>query len=227
MRQTDDDGPAAGRNPTDLTRPTAGSRVGDRPRRVRPSDRLTRRIWRPAPPGRPPQQPSIIPPDHHQCVLRHSGRISGNAQVRESHARTVSGCPGRSQIGQGSKQDLGSFAEQAWMLGTIYPSLNPSPSFLSRVYFLRRPAFVKGAHRFFGESRPGLRKKPIPGRRHGAEVARTSPSARSFGQSGRVGAPPRNRPGSPRSVAPTLRIDLAGSAPGRGRIAQGCGSGLP
>ena len=161
MRQADDDGPPpAGTRPTSPARPR---QPGGRPQRVRPSDRPARRISRPAPPGRPPQHRSII----RRTTINAWNDIMGASPAPPGSANLTLGpyqdAQVHRQIGQGSKPDLGSFAEQAWMQETIYPSLNPSPSFLSRVYFLRRPAFVKGAHRFLAKVVTDCVRNPFRG----------------------------------------------------------------
>ena len=200
--------PAAVRDPTDITRPSVGSPAVGRNESARRTDPPDGSRGQP----RPAERPSIgaSSPHHHQCVERHHGRISGTAWVRESHARTVSGCPGPSQIGQGSKQNLGSFAEQAWMQEAIYPSLNPSPSFLSRVYFFRRPAFVKGVHRFLAEV--------------ATECARVCPQVRPGSRVGRAFQPDSEAFDGLESptylFGPPSGTDSRKLIPGRGRGAE-------
>ena len=102
------------------------------------------------------------------------------------------GCPGPSERGQGSKPDLGSFVEQAWMLDTIYLPLNP-PQFFKLGLFSPPSRFCQEDTSFFGQSRHGLRKKPIPGCGHGAEVARRAHQDQAENNLPIVGPGPRRK----------------------------------
>ncbi len=154
--------PPAGTRPTSPDRPPAAGSGAGRDESGRPTDSPDGSGGRPRPADRPSSRASS-----RRITINACCDIVGASPATPRSANLTLGPYQDAQVdrrsGRDRMQDLGSFAEQAWMLGTIYPSLNPSPSFLSRVYFLRRPAFVKGAHRFLAKVVPDCERNPFRG----------------------------------------------------------------